>query len=119
MKHILAVYGTLKEKKSNSHLMRGSKYLGKTRINGFKMYSMGGFPAINKDHTSSIEIEVYEVNNESQLNKIYNLEGYNGIRDSPNNWYDTTDVNTPWGKAEIFYFKKKLNRETIEDGIWK
>lgn len=119
MKHILAVYGTLRKEKSNSYLMSGSKYLGKTRINGFKMYSMGGFPAINKNNNSSIEIEVYEITDINQLNRIYNLEGYNGIRNSSDNWYDTTDIDTVWGKAEIFYFKNEINRKTIEDGIWK
>lgn len=122
MKHLLAVYGTLRQGHGNNRLLENSNLLGIQKVPGFKMYSLGGFPAINKaDDDSSIEIEVYEVTSPNELKNIYRLEGYTGNRDADGNWYDTTDVKTEFGDAEIFYFKGSLEgtRPLVADGVWK
>lgn len=117
MKHLLGVYGTLKQNHGNNRLLRDSKLLGTTKVSGFKMYSLGGFPAITKDD-GEITIEVYEVTSEEILKSIYRLEGYSGERDNQANWYDTTDVKTEFGLAEIFYFKHQPNGQVVENGVW-
>ena len=120
MKHLLAVYGTLKQGFGNNRLLQTSKLLGEQNISGFKMYSLGGYPAINIAEDSDIKIEVYEINDPTVLNRVYSLEGYTGKRNDPSNWYDTTEVKTKWGAAEIFYFKDKLeNRPLVESGVWE
>lgn len=122
MKHRFAVYGTLKRGFGNNRLLESSKFLGEQKIPGFKMYSLGGFPAINKaNEDSNITIEVYEVDDPQVVKNVYSLEHYSGERDNPHNWYDTVDVSTKWGDAEIFYFKKDLqdSNPTVEDGVWR
>lgn len=126
MRKLIAVYGTLKKGFSNHRVMGESKLLGKIRTEPiFTMYSLGGFPALTKDGNTKVSAEVYEVNCENTLNRIYRLEGYTGKRDSPDNWYDTLALDTPFGEAEIFYFKNKSELDylgedrIIQDGEWR
>lgn len=121
MNKLIAVYGSLRKEFHNNHVMGNSKLLGIDRITGFKMYSLGSYPAIIKGK-GDISIEVFEVADESTLKRIYQLEGYSGVRDSSDNWYDTTDVETKFGKAELFYMKDENafnDRPIVEDGVWK
>lgn len=117
-KYIIGVYGTLKKDRSNHRFLKNSKFLGTLCSKElFTMYDMGGFPALTEGNTS-IHFEIYKVDYET-LRKIYNLEGYSGIRDSIRNWYDTMDIQTQWGKAEMFYLKTKpVNCPIIENGYW-
>lgn len=120
MKHLVVVYGSLKKGFYNHRVMDNSLLLGEVIVPNFEMYSMGSFPAIIKGD-GEILGEVYEVNNRHTLQKIYNLESYTGERNNPNNWYDTCDVDTDFGKAEIFYMRNKnsLNSNNrIKDGFW-
>lgn len=120
MKKLIFVYGTLKKGHHNHHVMGQSELLGEVQITGFKMYSLGGYPALTRGE-DTITGEVYEVTDENTLKNIYRLEGYSGVRDSSSNWYDTTDVSTKWGKAELFYMKNEntySNRPVVKSGIW-
>lgn len=123
MAHLLSVYGTLKKGFHNSYLLNGSKLVGEQELPGFKMFSMGSFPAVNltDELDSTIKVEVYEVSDPNVLNKVYRLEGYTGERNNPHNWYDTIEVQTEWGPAEIFYFKEPLDTRAsvVASGIWK
>lgn len=85
------------------------------------MHSLGGYPGINVDEKSSIEIEIYEVSDPNVLKRVYQLENYSGTRNSEKNWYDTVDVSTSHGLAEIFYFKEDLTNPCplVNDGVWK
>lgn len=121
MKKLIFVYGTLKKGFGNHRVMGDSKLLGEVNIKGFRMYSLGGYPALTLGN-NEIKGEVYEVTDENTLKNIYRLEGYSGVRDSSSNWYDTTDVDTKYGKAELFYMKNENefnNRPVVTDGIWK
>ncbi len=121
MKKLIFCYGTLKAGFSNSRVMGESKFLGEAKINGFSMLSLGGFPALIKGD-GEVTGEVYEVTDESTLKNIYRLEGYHGRRNDPENWYDTDDVSTPHGKAELFYMRdaeRYSDRPVVKDGIWK
>jgi gamma-glutamylcyclotransferase (GGCT)/AIG2-like uncharacterized protein YtfP len=121
MRKLIFVYGTLKKDRSNHRVMGDSKLLGEAKVNGFKMYSHGEFPALVRGGME-ISGEVYEVDDESTLRSIYSLEGYSGQRDSSRNWYDTTDVPTPFGEAELFYMKDESKYENalpvVESGVW-
>lgn len=116
----MCVYGTLKKGHHNHRCLGNSKFLGEyLTLPEYTMYSMGGFPAITKDGSTPIHTEVYEVTDPNTLEDIYNLEGYSGIRNHPNNWYNTTSVNTPYGEAEMFYFDRNIDRPVVKSGNWK
>ena len=70
------VYGTLLSGQGNNRLLGDSPCAGKGYINGYRMYSLGGFPAIVAAHTAErVEGEVYVVDDET-LDRLDMLEGY-------------------------------------------
>lgn len=92
---LVAVYGTLKQGRSNHALMRDSKLLGATNLEGFIMYSAGGFPVIYRDISHSITIEVYEVDPEVVKHNLDPLEGHP-------HWYKREQVETSLGRAWLY-----------------
>lgn len=117
---LLAVYGTLKQGRGNHHHLKDSELLGEHVTSpDYTMHSMGGFPAVTLEGKTPITTEIYKVTDESVIRNINMLEGYTGQRDHPRNWYDTKTIETPFGKAEMYYFKKAPERARIvENGIW-
>lgn len=119
MKRLVAVYGTLKQGQGNHRVMGKSKLLG-THVTEAKytMYDNGGFPFVYNQGNTPITIEVYEVTDRETSDNINRLEGYSGTRDNPRNWYDTVDVDTPYGLAEMFITKTPKNLQEITSGVW-
>lgn len=102
---LIAVYGTLRDGCGNDHYMKkeGVTFLGNAETKPeFTMLSAGGFPIVKTEGDTKIQLEVYRVENENALAGIFRLEHYTGRRDDPNNWYNTTNVETPYGTAEMF-----------------
>jgi len=90
-KHIIAVYGTLRQGFGN-HRIINDKPFHKTELTNFVMYSLGGFPAIveSNDDKDTIAVELYEVDDITLAN-VDSLEGYN--RESDHNpFYDCKEV---------------------------
>ncbi len=119
--YIVGVYGSLKKNQSNHRIIEDSKFLGEVWSEpNLTMYSLGGFPALTKDGTTSILFEIYEVDYNT-LMRVYSLEGYNGRRgDRGNTFYDTADIETPFGSAEFFYFKEEpTGNSIVESGNWQ
>jgi gamma-glutamylcyclotransferase (GGCT)/AIG2-like uncharacterized protein YtfP len=125
---LYAVYGTLRQNNGNHRCIEGATYLGKhvTEPN-FIMYGRGkSFPIVvpKKEHSelpaSAITIEVYETDNPEIIDDVNSLEGYTGIRNNPHNWYDTVDVATPWGTANMFVMHNYEGspHSIIETGDW-
>lgn len=111
------VYGTLRVGQGNyRHLLKdkkGANYLGESTITGYKMVSLGGFPAIyhtgNKDDI--IKGDVFEVDDEVNTN-LDRLEGYP-------NWYDKVEVETEdYGNAFVYTMEEAKNETPIESGDW-
>ena len=92
---LVAVYGTLKQGRSNHALMRDSELLGEEVLNGFIMYRAGGFPVIYRDINHSIHIEVYEVHPDVVKHNLDPLEGHP-------HWYRREQVETNVGRAWIY-----------------
>ena len=67
------VYGTLMNGETNHHYLENSKFSGMVTIEGYEMYSMGGYPAII-DGNSLIMGELYQVPN-TDMPSIDMLEG--------------------------------------------
>ncbi len=118
MNKLFAVYGTLKKGHYNDRVLGRGELLGTQRITGFKMHSLGAYPAVVKSQTDSIEIEVYRVVDEDTIGRLYRLEGHIE-RGHKNNMYEVTDVLTEWGQAEIFYMDRNLTCPVIETGVWE
>ena len=119
MEKLLAVYGTLKQGNGNHRYLRESKLLG-THVTEpkYTMHSLGGFPGVRLEGKTPITVEVYRVTNRDVLTNINSLEGYTGKKDDPENWYDCIEIDTPYGSADMYYFKQQLNGPVIKDGIW-
>lgn len=114
-KQLVAVYGTLREGNGNHVLLEHEEKLSTERVSGFKMYSLGGFPAIlpTGNEEDRVTIEVYEVDDET-LARLDRLEGYPG-------WYERSVVHTTLGGALIYHFTEDMIRPhfpLIEGGNW-
>jgi gamma-glutamylcyclotransferase (GGCT)/AIG2-like uncharacterized protein YtfP len=99
----------------------GVKLLGSTETApAFTMTSMGGFPIVKTFGKTPIQIEVYEVTSRNALDRINRLEGYSGKRGHSSNWYNTVDVDTPYGQAEMFIMSPEQypHLQVIESGDW-
>ena len=115
-KHIVAVYGTLREGQGNWRwaLRNRSEKLGDAVVSGFDMYNTGGFPAVV--HTTGegqrdISIEVYEVDDEVFAD-LDRLEGYPHM-------YTREQVDTEYGPAWLYIWNSPLGGlEYIPGGDW-
>ena len=114
----VAVYGTLKRGHGNHRVMGDSKFLG-THVTdpAYTMYSTGGFPIVCTHGDTAIHVEVFEVE-KGNLQRIYSLEGYTGIRNHKDNWYNTVEIQTPYGQAEMFVMSETKHLTKIESGLW-
>lgn len=73
------VYGTLLQGESNSTLLRGAEFVGKSKTKPeFELVDFGPYPAMIPDGNTAIKGEVYLVDN-LQLARIDRLEGYPGF----------------------------------------
>lgn len=117
---LLAVYGTLRKNRGNHRFLQadGVTFLGEHLTEPkFTMLACGGFPAVIPSGETVIKTEIYDINNNNVINRIYALENYSGNRGSVNNWYDTVDILTKWGKAEMFiWHENKRNLPVIKSG---
>ena len=89
------VYGTLRYGESNSALLEGSPCLGEWRTGpAYRMFDLGGYPAVVPGGDQAILGEVYGVDAET-LEALDALEGYP-------DFYGRTPIATPWGPAWCF-----------------
>lgn len=122
---LYAVYGTLRPGFGNNVLFRNehSEHLGTIQTPPiFTMYSLGGFPGVAETGDTAITIDVYRVTDDSVVRMVNGLEGYTGKRNDPMNWYDTCDVETPWGVANMFTMnglRDGSRHSIVESGDWK
>lgn len=118
MKKLIAVYGSLRKNMGNDHYLRNSKYLGEFKTEPiFSLYSLGGFPGLKENGSTSVVVEVYEVDEETAQN-VDALEGYKEGRKAT--FYDKTYIDTPWGKAGIYIYVNPISEDRfVESGDWK
>lgn len=91
------VYGTLKKHFNNHHFMieANGKLLGRTVCKGYACINTPWYPYAIKKDSAQIIGELYEVP-EDKLGILDGLEGYPNL-------YNRTIVDTPLGKAWIYY----------------
>lgn len=90
------VYGTLLSGQVNNRLLKEANLLGKTKIGGYRMFSLGHFPACVRFENNEYQItgEVWEVNDDT-FAKLDVLEGYPTL-------YNRTLIETEFGGAWIY-----------------
>lgn len=120
----ICTYGTLRKGCSNyRHFLEGqSIYLGtyKTK-NQFTMLGRGcGFPIVVPKGDTSIEYDLFEISDNNVLKNIHRLEGFSGIKDSPSNWYNITEIhNKKYGKCWMYIQDNSITEHLIiKSGNW-
>jgi gamma-glutamylcyclotransferase (GGCT)/AIG2-like uncharacterized protein YtfP len=122
---LYAVYGTLRKGHGNYRwcLQGKSEFLGEIKTPAqFTMVGKGaGFPYVLPLGDTPIVVEIYRVTDKQVIQSINSLEGYTGQRGHSSNWYNTCDVDTPWGLANMFINESIKNPDPsriIETGDW-
>ncbi len=116
-KHLLAVYGTLKENFPNYFYYLNPLvpiFRGMVQI-PYEMYSNGGFPLLfSSDKQNKIYVEIFEVTDRI-IKKIDRLEGVPHLYSRATIWIDEISVN-----AFLYVIEnREPTGELIEDGIFK
>lgn len=118
---LFAVYGSLRKGMGN-HRVIGQhmpELLSTEELHGWKMYSMGGFPAIcesNDAENDTVIIEVYKVDeaqHELAASSLDMLEGYPSF-------YNRVLVDTSVGEAWVYFRKEEelSGLNLVESGDW-
>lgn len=114
----LAVYGTLRNSFHNHYLLEGADYLGTHTLPetaGFRMVSLGGFPAVSETTLKGtpIVVEVYRLRDKTQLDACDALEGHP-------NWYKRSKIHTPWKSAWMYLLPTSLtlSKDPVASGDW-
>lgn len=120
---LLCTYGTLRLGHGNYHayLEGASEHLGTFQTEPkFTMYGKNaGFPVVVDRGSTSIEYDLFRVTDNSVLRGVHGLEGFRGIKGDPSNWYDITEIETPFGTAYMYVMHKDLRPDSIiESGNW-
>ena len=118
----LFVYGTLKRGFGNHAVLRGAEFIGKASLQGFEMYSLGGFPGIIPvTGFSWVEGELYEVSDFLHLDR---LEGYNP--ETKRGMYLREEVSVVPENSEepvaceVYVWNREvIGRTLITDGVWR
>lgn len=108
----VAVYGSLRKGLSNHHVIDGAEMIGKTKIKGFDMHSLGAFPFITHGD-GEVTVEVYEVPDMDYARGLDALEGYP-------NFYDRELVETEFGEAWVYFIDDEATADhpPVPDGDW-
>lgn len=117
---LVAVYGSLRQGMHNHCVLGNSEYIGTFNSEPiFTMYNVNNqYPAVINKGCDSITIEVFNVNKDIQK-KLDNLEGYSSDFNKSYNYYNKETIETPYGKAFIYYFNHDYSSlEKIESGDW-
>lgn len=115
----LFTYGTLMQGGSNNHLLDGADFMGPaTTEPGFTMLHLGGFPGIVPEGNTTINGELYEID-ERILRILDVLEGHP-------DFYRRRDIGVCWEGmwivATCYLLPRewlKNNHPIIESGNWR
>lgn len=120
---LLVAYGTLRLFRSNysNFLENKSEFLGTFKSE--PRYTMYGkqrhFPIVVDDGNTSIEYDVFRIQQDTILEKIHKLEGCTGYPGHPDNWYDIVEIETPVGTAYMYVMHgHPQGEEIIKSGNW-
>jgi len=113
---LVAVYGSLRRGLSNHRILGDSEFIGEGMIDsGFRMVSLGGFPALHKSEESTpIKVEIYRPSCPEVYRSLDILEGYPSF-------YNREQVQIN-GKLTWVYFIENSSRlegrTYVDSGDW-
>ena len=123
----LFVYGTLKQGYGNHRHIRGATFLGEARLDGYCIYSLGGFPGISPLEDSFVIGELYEITDE-MLDRCDYLEGVD-LDQTERGMYrrETVTTNIDEGHRHenhetfvyVYNTRSIRGRTIITDGRWE
>lgn len=115
---IYAVYGTLRLNQGNyRHILKdNSKYIKTTKIKGFDMFSLGGFPGIVEGN-NEIVVDLFEVNDPTTKHRLDRLEGYSS-NDESYSMYLRREVEIEGNKAWIYIWNSSKRNSEVLDNDW-
>lgn len=117
--HKVVVYGSLRKGLHNHNsYLKDAKLIGEYDTEPiYNLYSLGTFPGLKENGTTSIKMEVYEVNY-ATLSKIDLLEGIDIVKPM-RGFYTKKEIETPYGDAFGYVYNGTVNKNDIVlDGNW-
>ncbi len=116
---LVAVYGSLMQGLHNHNYLEDSKLKGSFVTEPiYTLVDLGSFPGLYENGTTSINMEVYEVD-EHTLANLDILEGYDETNDDLS-MYIRTSISTPFGIAFIYLYNDNIeNKKPILSGDWR
>lgn len=117
MRHLVAVYGTLKRGHSNSHVLARADFIGEDRLTSLTLYDLGSYPAARRRPSDGVLVEVYAVG-DRLLREIDTIEGYNPDSRA-NSLYLRQKLQTRHGPAWIYLYNGAVrHHQRIDSGTW-
>ena len=117
MKHLVAVYGTLKRGYSNHHLLDKACYIGPDTLTGVTLYNLGPYPGALPKPSDGVRVEVYAVN-DPLLATLDELEDYDP-RAEKTSLYVRKKVQTLHGPAWFYFYNGSVRSlQRIQSGNW-
>lgn len=120
-KHYVFCYGTLKRGHGNHRIIANARFVGQAVTEPrFTMLGLGGFPGIVDGGETPISGELYEVTDDTMMERLDRLEGHPGF-------YCRTpirvrlDGSDDYIDAEAYLLPPswlERNTRTISSGIW-
>ncbi|NIG62371.1 MAG: gamma-glutamylcyclotransferase [Serratia symbiotica] len=96
----IIVYGSLRSKQGNNHLMTSAQLIGEHELAGYQIYNLGHYQAAILDECM-IYCEVYRINS-SILAELDELK-------SNTKSYKSELIDTPYGSAWIYLYKHSVD----------
>lgn len=117
MKHLVAVYGTLKRGCTNSRLLEGATFLGEDSLTGLTLYNLGPYPGALAKPSEGVLVEVYAVNDQI-LQDLDVLEDF--FPTAPNrSLYLRKKMGTRHGCAWVYIYNRPVeHHRRIYSGAW-
>ncbi|MBW0148974.1 gamma-glutamylcyclotransferase family protein [Marinobacter arenosus] len=116
MKHLVAVYGTLKRGGSNSQWLRGATYLGEDSLPGLTLYDLGPYPGAVVRASKGVLVEVYAIDDRT-LADLDILEDYFPAAPKES-LYLRTRMATQHGSAWVYIYNRPVaSHRRIVSGV--
>lgn len=117
MKHIVAVYGTLKQGFRNHHLLDKACYIGPDTLTSLTLYDLGPYPAALAKPSDGVKVEVYAVNDQL-LAMMDELEDFNP-KAKKTSLYLRKRIQTRHGLAWVYLYNRPVrSSQRIKSGNW-
>ena len=117
----VAVYGSLRKGLSNHRLVKDSEFKGQFETDHkYNLISLGGFPGLLKGGSTSVVMEVYEVDTKT-LRSLDSLEGYSAQRKPSQNFYNREKIDSPLGQVSVYFLNRtdiSPSTPNVDSGDW-